>query len=282
MTSNTDQAEYWSSPSGQTWVTHQRDLDRLLSGVLDALLAHAAPAAGETVLDIGCGTGASTLELSRAVGSRGHVTALDIADPLLDLARHRGAEAGCDNIEFILGDAQIHPFAQSRADLVFSRFGVMFFADPVAAFANLRRAVKPGGRLAMICWQGAPDNPWFMVPMKVAMDRLGKPEPMDPYAPGPMAFKDVERVTGILDAAGWAEARGEKIEVDLIPPQARRAAAEMAVTIGPATRLIREKEATQTDQDTIRAGVEEALQPYEGPDGIRVPARVIVYTAVNG
>ncbi|MFK7940551.1 MAG: class I SAM-dependent methyltransferase [Roseovarius sp.] len=282
MTSaNSDQAEYWSSPSGQTWVTHQADMDRLLSDVLDTLLRHAAPAKGERVLDIGCGTGASSLELSQAVGPDGHVTALDIADPLLALARHRGAEAGYGNIEYLNADAQTHGFDEGQADLVFSRFGVMFFADPVAAFANLRRAVRPGGRLTMICWQGAPDNPWFMVPMQVAMDRLGKAEPMDPHAPGPMAFKDVDRVTDILKAAGWSEAKGEKIEVDLIPPQTVEGAAEMATTIGPATRLIREKDGTDADKQAIREGVEAALGGYLNDAGLRVPARLIIYSAVH-
>ena len=280
-TANIDQAEYWSSPSGQTWVTHQAAMDTLLSEVLDRVLEAAAPAKGETVLDIGCGTGASSLLLSEAVGPEGHVKALDIADPLLALARHRGTEAGCDNIDYINADAQTYGFKPGAADLVFSRFGVMFFNDPVAAFANLRAGTKPGGRLAMICWQGAPLNPWFMVPMQVAMDRLGKPEPMDPHAPGPMAFKDVDRVTGILGDAGWTGAASELVEVDLIPPQSVAAAAEMATTIGPATRLIREKDGTEADKQAIREGVEVALEPYQSERGLRVPSRLIVYTAVN-
>ncbi len=281
MTANIDQAEYWSSPAGQTWVTHQAQMDTLMSGVLDAALEHAAPAPGEAVLDIGCGTGASTLGLSKRVGSDGRVSALDIADPLLELARKRGADAGLENIQFINGDAQTYAFPERTADLVFSRFGVMFFADSVAAFANLRRAARKGGRLAMICWQSAPDNPWFMVPMKAAMDRLGKPEPMDPLAPGPMAFKDVDRVTGILSDAGWSKAKGEKITVDLIPPQNVTEAAEMATTIGPATRLIREKDGSEADIAAIRTGVEAALHPYLGDAGLRVPAGLILYTAVN-
>lgn len=281
MTANTDQAEYWSSPAGQSWVTHQADMDKLLSEVLHTLMRHAAPAKGERVLDIGCGTGASALQLSQAVGPDGHVTALDIADPLLELARHRGAQAGHDNIDYINGDAQTYGFAEGQADLVFSRFGVMFFEDPVAAFANLRRAVRAGGRLAMICWQSAPENPWFMVPMQAAMERLGKPEPIDPLAPGPMAFKDIDRVTGILRDAGWAKALGENIEVDLIPPQDVAAATEMATTIGPATRVIREKNGTEADVAAIRSAVEQEFAAFDGPHGLRVPSRLIIYTAVN-
>ena len=279
MTANADQAEYWSSPAGQTWATHQDQLDTLMAGALDAIVARGAPQPGEQVLDIGCGTGASGLVLSDQVGPTGHVTALDISEPLLALARQRGA--GRDNLSFVLGDAQTHAFPEGAADLVISRFGVMFFEDSVAAMANLRRATKVGGRLAMICWQGAPENPWFMLPMKAAMDRLGKPEPMDPLAPGPMAFKDVERVTGILREAGWARAQGEKLEVDLVPPQTLEAAAEMATTIGPATRLIREKNGTEADVAAIKAGCKAAFATYQTEAGLRVPAHLIAYTAVN-
>lgn len=275
---NADQAEYWST-AGQSWVTHQEQLDQLLAEPLEAVLTRAAPQTGEHVLDIGCGTGASSLRLSKAVGTEGHVTALDIAAPLLAMAQQRGA--GRSNIDYVLGDAQIYEFAPAKVDLVFSRFGVMFFAGPVAAFANLRGATRTGGRLAMICWQGAPDNPWFMEPMKAAVARLGKPAPMDPLAPGPMAFKDVDRVTGILQDAGWEDAKGEPVEVALTPPQDLAVAAEFATTVGPATRLMREKNGSDADLAAIRDLCGKALEQYQTPRGLRVPARLIVYTARN-
>lgn len=281
MSTNTDQARYWNSEAGQKWAAHQLRLDTLMSGVLEAIVTRAAPQAGEHVLDIGCGTGASALRLSQLVGQAGQVTALDISAPLLDMARARTKTAQHGNLTFVQGDAQTYPFG-GAADLVFLRFGVMFFDDPVAAMANLRRATRPGGRLAVICWQGAPENPWFMLPMQEAVTRLGKPEPMDPHAPGPMAFKDIARVTGILHDAGWAEPKGEKLEVDLIPPQTLDAAADFATTIGPATRLIRERDATEADVAAIRQGCKAAFAPYQTDAGLRFPARLIAYTAVNG
>ena len=281
MTANADQADYWSSDAGQKWATHQGQLDTLMSVVLEAVVRRAAPQRDEQVLDIGCGTGASALVLSERVGPEGRVTALDISEPLLAMARRRSVAEGRENVDFVLSDAQTHKFAEAGADLVFSRFGVMFFDDNVAAFSNLRSAARRGGRLAMICWQGAPDNPWFMLPMQAAMERLGKPDPMDPLAPGPMAFKDVDRVTGILRKAGWGEARGEKLEVDLIPPQSLKAAADMATQIGPATRLIREKGASDADVAAIRKRCIDSFEPYQGDAGLRVPARLIIYTAAN-
>lgn len=277
---NADQADYWST-SGQSWATHQAAMDTLLSEPLKALAALSAPRPGEQVLDVGCGTGASALALSDYVGPSGRVTALDIAAPLLDMARARGQAEGRSNIDYLLADAQTHAFAPDSFDLVFSRFGVMFFDDPVAAFANLRRATRLGGRLAMLCWQGATENPWFMLPMKVAMDRLGRPEPMDPHAPGPMAFKDIDRVTGILRDAGWSAVEGQPIEVDLIPPQTLSAAADMATTIGPATRLMHEKNGTEEDLAAIQAGCAAAFAPFQAENGLRIPARLIVYSGIN-
>lgn len=277
---NTDQADYWST-SGRSWAAHQAEMDKLLAAPLDALLTHAAPAPGEHVLDIGCGTGASSLKLSDRIGPGGRVTALDISAPLLDMARARGEAAGRANISYLQGDAQVHPFPPAGADLVFSRFGTMFFSDPVAAFTNLRAATRPGGRLAMICWQGAPENPWFMLPMRAAMERLGRPEPMDPHAPGPMAFKDIDRVTGLLRDAGWSQVAGTLIEVPLSPPQTPRAAADLATTIGPATRLMREKNGTEDDLAAIRSAVETAFAACLGPSGLRIPARLIVYTGTT-
>jgi SAM-dependent methyltransferase len=274
---NSDQAEYWNSDSGRAWATHQEKLDTLLAGTLDVLLDCAAPLPGEKVLDIGCGTGASSMALSELVGEQGHVTALDISEPLLTLARHRAGD--CSNLDFVHGDAQIYPFAADSADLVISRFGVMFFDNPVAAFANLNRAARPGGRLVMACWQGAPENPWFMLPMQAAMARLGKPEQMDPHTPGPMAFKDVDRVTGILHDAGWHNPKGELTEVDLIPPLPLKEAANFAATFGPATRLLREKNGSEEDAEAIRAATASALAPFQDETGLRIPGRIILYTA---
>ena len=274
---NADQAEYWSSTAGEKWVTYQADLDRLLAGVLDVVLDAAKVQPGEHVLDIGCGTGASTAELARLVGPEGHVAALDISAPLLDLARRRAA---APNVSFTRADAQTHAF-DARADLVFSRFGVMFFEDPVAAFANLRNGLRPGGRLAMICWQDMPANPWFQVPFDAAVSRLGRPSALPPNAPGPTAFKDIDRVTGLLSDAGWSDPRGDRIEVDLIPPQNLTEAATFAATLGPASRTLAEKDGTEEDARAITKAIAGALRAFETDAGLRVPSRLIVYTARN-
>lgn len=276
-TANADQAAFWNSDPAAAWLTHQDSFDTLLSEALERLMMHAAPRPGERIVDVGCGTGASLLCLSDLAGAQGHVTGLDISARFLDRARERAAGRG--NIDIIHGDAQTLALGHLQADLIFSRFGVMFFEDPVAAFENLRAALRPGGRIAMLCWQGAPENPWFMEPMQAAMARLGKPDPMDPHAPGPMAFKDMDRVTGILGAAGWTETDATPVEVDLIPPQTLDVAADFATSAGPATRLLREREGTPDDVAAIRADCAHRFARFQTDGGLRIPARLIVYSA---
>ena len=209
---NEAQGQYWNSAAGEKWVGHQAVIDRQLEAVTDLLLQTAAPQAGEAVLDVGCGTGAMLLRLAAAVGERGSLLGCDISSPMLELARQRIAAAGARNVEFVQADAQSHEFAEDAFDLVVSRFGVMFFADPAAAFANLRRPLRPGGRLGFVCWGPLADNPFILLPMQVATRHLGPAEPPPPRAPGPLAFSDPDYVSDILTAAGWSDVRVESRE----------------------------------------------------------------------
>ncbi len=276
---NAAQREFWNGPQGANWVANQAALDTLHAGVSALLLAEAAPAAGGRVLDIGCGGGATTLAAGRAVGPRGTATGVDISEPLLALARRRAEAAEAANVAFLHADAALHRFEPGSADLVLSRFGLMFFADPVAAFRNLAAALAPGGRLVFVAWAGAERNPWFSLPLAAAVERLGPAAPSDPDAPGPMAFRDSGRVTGILADAGLARAAGEIRAVDLHLPGGLDAAADLALRIGPATRHVRDKGGSEDDVRAIAAGVRERLAPFVGDDGIRVPATVILYRA---
>ncbi|HZX86522.1 MAG TPA: class I SAM-dependent methyltransferase, partial [Reyranella sp.] len=151
-----EQAAYWNGPGGEGWLAAYQRIQRAIGDIGDVGLAAAAPQRGEHVIDIGCGTGDTTAALARAVGLTGHVLGVDISEPLITAARaHR-----LDNATFVVGDAATHPFQAGHYDLVFSRFGVMFFADPVAAFRNIRRALKPAGRLVFIAWRTPQENPW--------------------------------------------------------------------------------------------------------------------------
>ena len=210
---NADQLAFWNGPGGQTWVARQQYTDITLAPVSAALLALAAPRAGERVLDIGCGCGTTTLELARAVGPAGRVAALDISAPMLAEGQARAQAAGIANVDWRQADAATA--ALDGFDLLTSRFGVMFFGDPVAAFAHMRRAANPGARMAFVCWRPIGENPWIEVPLQAVYRHVPRPPKPDPQAPGMFAFADPQRVTQILTAAGWAPPRLDKLDLGL-------------------------------------------------------------------
>jgi len=187
---NTAQHEFWNTVAGPRWVLLGGLVERRVRAVNDLLLARSEVAAGESVLEIGCGTGAATVPFAQAVGEHGRVVGVDISEPMLAGARKRIAESGLGNVSLIEADAQFHPFEPDRFDLITSRFGVMFFADPVAAFRNVLPAARPGGRLCFACWAPLEENKHWLIPYEVALRRLGPPAPSDPRAPGPLALSD--------------------------------------------------------------------------------------------
>jgi SAM-dependent methyltransferase len=186
----------------------QASLDQMLAPVTKELSARVGAVAGLRLLDIGCGTGDTTLMLAEAVGPQGHVTGLDISAPMLGLARTRAAETGREgraSIDLILGDAATHAFPPAAADLVFSRFGVMFFGDPTAAFANIRAGMRTGARLAFAAWRPPADNPWVAIPQKTVAPYLPPQDAPAPGLPGQFAFGDANHVTRILEGAGFTD-----------------------------------------------------------------------------
>ena len=233
------------------------------------------------MVDVGCGTGATTLELAARVGTSGAVLANDISEPMLALARRRIAAHGYDQVHFLGADAQTHPFAPATFDLLFSRFGLMFFSDPVAAFANLMSALKPGGRLAFVCWAPLDANPWFKEPLAVGARRLGPPEPQPPRAPGPLALAETGYVEEILGAAGFAGIGIETLTTHLKGAATAEEEAEFACLVGPLTRLI---QAHTPDPATLRAmiaEVAERFRPHQGAKGVRMPATVHYVSATR-
>ena len=210
---NADQLAFWNGVGGNTWVARQAHTDAVLAAVSEALLAFAAPSAGERVLDVGCGCGATTLKFARAVGPTGRVAALDISGPMLAEAQARARATGITNVDWQQADAATA--ALDGFDLLTSAFGLMFFGDPVAAFAHMRRAANPGTRMGFACFRPLAENPWMQVPMNAAARHLPpRPKPV-PNAPGMFAFADPQRVTEILTAAGWAPPRFDKLDRDL-------------------------------------------------------------------
>ena len=273
---NAEQITYWNEQGGPRWVKLQEALDRQLASFGHIVMDRLAIGSGERVLDVGCGCGETTLELARRVGPAGSVVGADISAVMLERARERGRGVG--NVEFLVADAQTHAFAPASFDAVFSRFGVMFFADPRAAFANLARAMKPGGRLGFHCWKRLLDNPWMTVPFFAALEHLPPPTPPPPDAPGPFAFADADRVRGILTDAGLAEIEFEsRTDPMELGSGTLDDAVDFALQMGPTSIALRE--ATPETVAKVRASVRAALAPYRTADGVRLDTSSWVVTA---
>jgi ubiquinone/menaquinone biosynthesis C-methylase UbiE len=273
-----DQVEYWNSAVGDTWARMQERLDAAFTPVTAALLSLAAPAPGEDALDIGCGSGETTLALAAAVGEDGSATGLDISEALLARARDR-AEAGLSDALFLNADAAT--FADDAGfDLVVSRFGVMFFDDPVAAFANIHRLMVPGGRLCFACWQPPALNLWATLPMQVLADLLPPQPAADPLAPGPFAFADPERVHGILSEAGWQEIVFHAVDFKMVIGEGAdpvASAVHFTLRIGPAARLVRD--AGPDAEVQAKAALAAAMAPYIEAGIVGLPGAVWLVSA---
>jgi SAM-dependent methyltransferase len=282
---NAQQIAYWNGGGGASWAAAgarmDRELERLGALAMDAL----APAVGSSVLDVGCGAGTTTLELAGRVGPSGRVVGLDVSATLLAVARRRAVSRGRGNVRFVRADAQDVALRVSF-DAVFSRFGVMFFADPVAAFASLRVVASPGGRLGFVCWQSRADNPWFSA-ASMALDGMAEvelPPPADPAGPGPFAFADPGRVEAILRGAGWRDA-GVRPETDelVLDEAALAQRIAFAVEQGPGAAALAAAGGSVRAQAALRAQaaqrVRAALLAFQRDGAVRFRRAVWVVTA---
>jgi SAM-dependent methyltransferase len=266
---NADMLAFWNGKGGDTWVARQEHTDITLTPVTAALLAFAAPRAGERVADIGCGCGAPTLEFARAVGPSGRVVGLDISGPMLAEGERRASAARIANVDWRQADPATA--ALDEYDLLTSAFGAMFFGDSVAAFTNMRRGAAPGARMALVCWRTLAENPWMEVPMTAAAQHLPpRPKPI-PNAPGMFAFADPEHVTEVFTAAGWAPPRFEKLDMDLDIAAGRglEEAVVQSTQIGAVNSWLRNQPAEVVSAAV--ASLREALAPYLDGASVRLP-----------
>jgi len=275
---NAAQQEYWNKIAGPRWVGLAGFVERRVQAVNDLLLTQSAVAPGERVLEIGCGTGAATVPFAEAVGERGHVVGVDISEPMLASARRRIDESGVRNVTLLQADAQTYSFEPNSCDLITSRFGVMFFADPVAAFSNLLPAARPGGRLCFACWAPLADNRHWLIPYEVALRHLGPPAPKSPREPGPLAFSEPDYIRSFLGKAGFdaIEIRRETPGIIAASPEEE---AEHACIMGPSGRLIDEKQPAAAVRETIRREMADAFAAYAKRGRISLPSTVLLVAA---
>ncbi|MDP3737042.1 MAG: methyltransferase domain-containing protein [Hyphomonadaceae bacterium] len=282
---NSEQIADWNGPLGKRWVEFQDEFDRFTQPFGEAALKAAAARPGEQVIDVGCGCGGSTLELARQVAPGGKVNGIDVSQPMLELARRRAAAAKLSNVTFAETDASNGRLPMEQ-DLLFSRFGVMFFAAPVPAFEHLRRSLKDrslknGGRMAFVCWRAPRENPWAMLPLLAAREALGVVQPKsDPHAPGPFAFADQTRVRAILLEANFRDVDAEPFDAAIRLGSDLKSAAETAVRTGPVSRFMREHGAGH--EAKVLEAVSRAIEPLAGKDGFSLTGATWIVTAKAG
>jgi SAM-dependent methyltransferase len=274
---NADQIAYWNGPGGQRWASRQQAQDILLAPVADVLIDRARPRAGERVIDIGCGSGATTIALAQKVGRSGHTLGVDISGPMLQRARQSAPKGS--SIDFVLADATIYPFPPASFDLLASRFGVMFFADPAKSFANIRKALRPSGRLAFACWREPRENPWMMAPLQAVYKHVPKLPQQDPEDPGPFAFASEARVHRILGEAGFSGIAMEPcpLSLDIAIGRGLEAAVQSALEIGPANRAL-EGQPAELRAAAIHS-IRETLAPFVKGDAVPLAASIWIVTA---
>lgn len=272
----------WDGASGENWVVHQLRLDLMLQAFGDAAIEAAALKPGEHILDIGCGAGVTSLALAELIGTEGHVLGIDISPQLI--ARARAAARQDVPVEFELADAATAPLPAHSFDVLFSRFGVMFFDDPVAAFGHMRQALKTGGRITFVCWRSAQENDWVRLPI-AAIRPLVQPAPADPFAPGPFAFADPDRLSGLLAAAGFTDIAIAPFDTTIpyghgnTRAEAIDDALELAFAVGPLARAL----AGQPDDIRAQAAeaVREAFSTRPGETSVLIDGAAWIATARN-
>lgn len=278
---NEDQITYWNEQAGPKWVRMQADVDLQIGPIWETLLARIGPKPGQRILDVGCGCGTTTMDLARAVAPT-PVVGLDISEPMLVYAQERAAKAGIDNVEFVNGDAQVYAFNHDAFDLAVSRFGVMFFEDPTAAFANVRRVLAPDGRLHFVCWQPLSENPWMAVPLFAAAEYVELPPPPQPGEPGPFSLGDPDWIREILSGAGYAnvEIDSDVRELPLGGGRPLDETADFILRIGPLNKAF--DEADEEGRKKIQAAVKGALEPYWRNSAVQMKFSTWMVTARNG
>ncbi|MFT4571068.1 MAG: SAM-dependent methyltransferase [Hyphomicrobiaceae bacterium] len=279
-TRNEEQRTYWNDQAGASWVKFQDMLDTMLNPLGQAALDALLPVAGENALDIGCGCGHTTLELAKRVAPGGQVTGIDLSAPMLARARERANENNIDNAHFQETDAQTSPFTAASFDIAYSRFGVMFFDNPVAAFTNLRKALRKNGRMSFVCWRSVAENPWIMTTIAAAMEHVTFDPPV-PGAPGPFAFADADRVRSILQKAGFANISIEEFTTDMTLGAGASVDETLAflVRLGPIGRKIASGEIDDATLAKITESVRAGLTPFITDNGVVIGGSTWVVTA---
>ena len=257
-----EQATLWNGLAGRAWVDSQELLDQMFKPFEDILVEAVSTASATHVLDVGCGTGSTTLAVARRLGASGGCIGIDISDPMIDAARSRAERQGAP-ATFICANAQMHTFEPERFDMIISRFGVMFFDDSARAFANLRRAAREGAELRFLTWRSAAENPFMTTAERAAAPLLPNLPARRPDAPGQFAFADRRRVNSILEASRWTEIDIQPIDVACTFPE--KQLVPYLTRLGPVGLILQDSDEQTRAQviETVRAAFDPFVQTTE-------------------
>ncbi len=277
---NEQQTEFWSGSGGEYWVVNQQQMDTMLQPLGEQALARLDLGNVRHLLDIGCGTGSTTLDIAARLSDGARVTGADLSVPMTDYARSRLAPAGLTNADFMTCDLQIDQLEADVFDAAYSRFGVMFFDQPVNGFSNIRTAMKSGAPLAFVCWQPPSENLWHSLAVATAKQFIEMPAPPERRAPGPFAFAETDYVTGILTDAGFGDIVIEPHTqtVELFSGQDVRSAAENFARINPIISAF-VTEAGEDKAEPLIDGLAQALAPYHKDGALHFPSATWLVSA---
>ena len=275
---NSKQKEFWSGKGGDYWVVKQNEMDIMLNPLGEKALAKLDLKADSNVLDVGCGCGATTLEIAKKV-TNGIVTGLDISIPMLDQAKSQSSIQGISNVDFRVFDVQADQLDNEEYDNVYSRFGVMFFEDPYEAFKNIHASMKNGGKLSFVCWQDPTLNPWQSLSLQVIKEYLDMPSP-PPRSPGPFAFQEKDYVQGILEQSGFSKIYFDdnQEEITMFSGKTLQDASEDYLAINPVvTEML--KDSPDNLKIEIVESLKEAFAEFYMGDGLLFPSATWIVTA---
>ncbi|MFB7723678.1 class I SAM-dependent methyltransferase [Nocardia sp. NPDC056100] len=259
-----EQSTRWNGPSGHAWVQWQELLDQVMKPLEELLVQPVVAGSGARILDVGCGAGATTIAAAQRMGASGSCTGVDISEPMIAAATARGVDSGA-RVDFLLADAQTHDFEPASFDLILSRFGVMFFPDPVAAFTNLRSATREGGALRFLAWRGTQDNPFMTTAERAAAPLLPNLPPRVANQPGQFGFADPEFVRGVLDKSGWADISVRPADVRCAMPE--ESLVGYFTQFGPVGQVL--PEADDSTRAEVIEVVRAAFEPFVDGDQVR-------------
>ncbi len=275
-----DQVAFWRGEGGALWLDRDARIESRLKPLGEHALRAAAARPGERAIDIGCGLGHTTLALARSVGPTGHVLGADLSPDMIAEASRRAASAGLAHARFAAADASTHDFGPEAADLLFSRFGVMFFGHPEAAFANLRRGLKPGGRVTLLVWRPVKENGWMFVPFMAAIPHLPPMPRPNQGDPGPFSLSDPDRARRVLGAAGFVDVNLDRVDDTMsLSDGPLEDAVRTAIDMGPLARPLRQ--ADEATRARVADAIQSALAKHLTAEGVRLPAACWLLTARN-